>query len=126
MPFRLFPPKAGRTPNWRIRGTYLGQRVDRTTGTPKRAVALQALRKLEREIESGEFSQPGEPTFIDAALAYVKAGGERRYIKKLVEHFGATPISRIDQAAIDGAAFALYPRGAAATRNRQVYTVVSS
>ena len=126
MPLRLFPPKAGRTPNWRVRGTYLGQHVNRSTGTRKRAVAVQALRKIEREIESGEFSQRGEATFADAALAYMQAGGERRYIKKLLEYFGDVRLSRIDQQAIDAAALTLYPSATPATRNRQVYTVASA
>ncbi len=122
MSIRLFPPKAGRTPNWRIRGTYLGQHVNRSAGTRKRAVAVQALKAIERDIERGTFSQRGEPTFADAALAYMQAGGERRYVKRLLEHFGNVPISRIDQAAIDAAALALYPDATAATRNRQAYT----
>jgi integrase len=56
----------------------------------------------------------------------MKAGGERKYMRKLLEHFGDTPISKIDQAAIDAAATHLYPSGSAATRNRSVYTPASA
>src|SRR5512139_3445859 len=124
MPLKLHPPRQGYTPYWRVRGTYLGIRVNRSTQTSKRALAVQALKKLEREIERGEFSERGEPTFASAAAAYMKAGGERTYLKKLLEHFGETQLSRIDQAAIDAAAAHLYPTGSAATRNRQIYTPV--
>src|SRR5262249_14155278 len=80
----------------------------------------------ERGIERGELAEPGEATFASAALAYMKAGGERTYIGKLLEHFGDTPLSQIDQVKIDSAASVLYPLGSAATRNRSVYTPISA
>lgn len=126
MPLKIVKPRQGKSPHWTIRGTYLGKQVNRSSGAGKRAVAIQVLKRIEREIERGEFSEPGEPTFASAAAAYMKAGGERTYLKKLLEHFGETKLSQIDQAAIDGAAYALYPKGTAATRNRSVYTPVSS
>jgi integrase len=43
-----------------------------------------------------------------------------------LEHFGDTPLSQIDQAAIDGAAVAVYPSAGPATRNRQIYTPISA
>ena len=124
MPLKLIPPR--KSPNWSIRGTYLGVYVNRSTGAGKRAVAAQVLKKIEREIESGRFSERGEPTFASAAASYMKAGGERTYVKRLLEHFGDTPLSRIDQAGIDSAASLLYPNLSAATRNRSVYTPISA
>jgi len=56
----------------------------------------------------------------------MKAGGDRRFLKPLLEHFGETKVSNIDQDAIDVAAAALYPQGSPATRNRQVYTPVAA
>src|SRR5512139_364435 len=126
MPLKLHPPRQGYTPFWRIRGTYLGIRVNRSTQTSKRALAVQALKQLEREIECGEFSERGEPTFASAAAAYMKAGGERTYLKKLLEHFGDKPLKQIDQAEIDAAANVLYPTASGATRNRQVYTPINA
>jgi integrase len=125
MPLKLYPPRPGH-PNWTIRGTYLRRYVERSSGTSDRKVAAKILKKLEGEIERGEFAEPGEPTFASAAAAYMKAGGERKYMRKLLEHFGDTPISKIDQAAIDAAATHLYPSGSAATRNRSVYTPASA
>lgn len=125
MPLKLIPPRGkGKSPNWTIRGAYLGVHVNRSAGTGKRAVSVKVLKGIERQIESGRFSQPGEPTFASAAAAYMRAGGERTYVRHLLLHFGDTPLSHIDQAAIDGAAIALYPLATAATRNRQVYTPV--
>ncbi len=124
MPLKLVKPRPP-SPNWSIRGTYLHKYVNRSAGTSKRAVALQVLRQIERQIEHGEFAEPGEPTFASAALNYMKAGGEKRFLGPLLEHFGDTPLSKIDQQAIDAAAFALYPDGSPATRNRQCHTPVS-
>lgn len=126
MPIKLVPPRKGKSPNWSVRGTYLGRSVDRSTGACKRAVAAQVLKQIERDIERGTFSERGEPTFASAALAYMKAGGERTYIGKLLEYFGDKPLSQIDQAEIDAAANLLYGRQSAATRNRGVYTPVSA
>src|SRR5262245_8741685 len=121
MPLKLIPPrKEGQS--FYVRGTYLGKHVYRSTGARKRAVAVKLLKGIERDIETGKSSERREATFADAALAYMKAGGERTYIKKLLEHFGDTPLQQIDQATIDGAAADLYPQRSAATRNRSVYT----
>ena len=122
MPLKLVAPREGKSPNFTIRGTYLGRYVDRSSGTGKRAIALQVLKKIERDIERGEFAERGEPTFASAAAAYMKAGGDRRFVKKLLEHFGDKPLSQIDQAAIDDAAHRIHPDGSPGTRNRQVYT----
>ena len=126
MPLKLVAPREGKSPNFTIRGTYLGQYVNRSSGTGKRALALQALKKIERDIERGEFAERDEPTFASAAAAYMKAGGDRRFLKRLLEHFGDTPLTKVDQAAIDVAAATLYPNASSATRNRQVYTPCSA
>jgi integrase len=130
MPLKVHPPRAGKTPNYSIRGTYLGIAVDRSSGTPKRAVAEQQRKALEGKIERGEYpekpKQPDAPTFLSAAVAYMKAGRPRRYVRKLIEHFKDTPLTDIDQDAIDAAAATLYPDGAPDYRNRAVYTPVGA
>lgn len=83
MPLKLEPPNPPRTKYWYVRGTYLGQYIDRSTRTTKRAVAIQCLKKLERDIEAGELTQAPGPTFASAALAYMQAGGERRFLRPL-------------------------------------------
>ena len=37
-------------------------------------------------------------------MSYMETGGERRYIGPRIEHFGSTPLARIDQSSIDLAA----------------------
>lgn len=132
MPLKLRSPRKDKTPNFEIRGTYLRVRVEQSSGTDRRSVALQELRKLERAIEAGDYppkapvARPDEPTFLSAANGYMEVGHSRRYVAALIKHFGETPLHEIDQAAIDAAATNLHPRVTAGTRNCYVYTPVSA
>ncbi len=122
MPIKLVPPRLGKSPYWSGRGTHFGQYVDRSTKARKRAVAAKIIKKWEWEIENDQFTRPGDPTFASAALAYMKKGGERRFLKPIIEHFGNTPLATIDQARLDSVATSLYPNAAPATLNRNFYT----
>lgn len=126
MPLKLYDPRKGKSPNYTIRGTYLGIPVDRTAGTADRKVAVRILAKIKDDIERGAYAKKGEMTFSTAALAYVKNTGVKAFIKRIAKHFGDMPLSRIDQFSIDDAAVSLYPAASPATRNRQVYTPVSA
>jgi len=124
MPLKLINPTPGRSPYYRVRGTYLGQHVNRSTKTGERKIAVKLLALWKEEIERGSYSRPDDPTFASAALAYMQGGGEKRFLTPLIKHFGTTFLARIDQAAVDAAAAALYPAAPSSTRNRQVYTPV--
>jgi integrase len=135
MPLTLRPPRPGKTPNFEIRGTYLGVRVEVSSGTHKRSVAVKRLREIEECIETHKcYPAPGreapagpdELTFLSAAIAHMQAGGERKFIAPLIRHFGETPLPDIDQAAIDRAAITIRPNVSAATRNRAVYAPISA
>lgn len=141
MPLKLVEPRLGKTPYFYIRGTYLGVYVEESTGTSVKAVARGFLQAKREAIERGELRSrravKAEPTFLSAAISYINAGGERRFIGEfddetgkwkpgLILHFGETPLSQMTQEAIDEAAATLYPSASAATRNRQVYTPVSA
>jgi integrase len=142
MPLRLKPPRHGRSPNWTIRGTYLGVYVDETAGTAVEATARQLLAARKREIERGRSAAAlvppaAGPTFDEAALAYLESGGDGQYLGRwdpdldawtggVIPHLIGTPLAGITQQEIDRIAVAMYPAGSAATRNRQVYTPVSA
>jgi hypothetical protein len=126
MPLKLVPPRAGQSHNWRVRGTHLGVTVDKSTRAPDRTTARKVMRVIQDEIERGMFGPKGAPNFASAALDYMRAGGSKRFLTPLLNHFQVTPLAAIDQRAIDQAAIELYPNASAATRNRQVYTPVSA
>lgn len=121
---KLIPPQQGRSPFYLVRGTYLKQQVYRSTGSRERPVARKVLQDIKRQVERGRFEEQPGPTFTDAAIAYMNAGGERRFIEPLLLHFGHVDLRDIDQEAVDRAAASIYPAGTPATRNRQVYTPV--
>lgn len=128
MPWDLKPPRPPHTKVYYVRGTYCGIKLDRSTGTGDRRAAARILETWRRQAERGEFERPAsrEPTFIDAATAYLRAGGSGSYLVPIMKAWQTMPLSGIDQIAIDTLAAELYPTGTAATRNRQVYTPVSS
>jgi hypothetical protein len=116
MPFKLVPPRAGKTPYWSVRGTYLGCYVNRSSGSREKAFAEKLLTKLKRDAERGVLSGPKAVGFAAAAAAYMKAGGDGKYLAPLIKHFLHTPIADIEQVMIDDAAVAIYPEATAATR----------
>src|SRR4051794_830718 len=126
MPIKPIPPRPGKTPYWAGRGKHLGRYVDRSTKALTKPLARKVIRRWEREIERGEFATPAEPTFASAVVRYLKNGGDPRPTAKLLEYFKTTPLSRINQGAIDTCALALFPDHTSATRNREVYTPVSA
>lgn len=144
MPLKLRDPTPGKTPNYHIRGTHRGIYVERTAGTSSKAEATRIMREIRDAIERGDYSPAaettpstpsikplGEATFAEAALAYLKAGGDGAHLSKIIEQTGRfalrdLKISSIDQITIDNAASALYPDATAQTRNRQFYTPVSA
>jgi integrase len=131
MPLTIVPPKPGRTPNYHVRGTYLRVAVNRSAGTPDRRLAAKIKRQIEQEIETGTFftETGGGLSFLAAAVAYMKAGGERTFLGPIIEYDGAYAIrdravGTIVQQDLDHIADALYPNNTAQSRNRQVYTPI--
>jgi hypothetical protein len=96
MPLRLVDPRKGKSPNFTIRGSYLGVRVDKSSRTDRRSIARGILAKLEHAIERGEYP-PRQvalgKTFLSAAVSYMEAGRRPRYVARLIKHFGATPLA---------------------------------
>lgn len=126
MPIKLIPPREGFSPYFYGRGTHLGVFVDRSTKCVRPALAKRVIKEWEDQIERGRFAAKTGPTFLSAALAYKQAGGDERFIAKLIAHFKDKPLSEIDQGEVDAAALTLFPDHSPATRNREVYTPVSA
>lgn len=130
MPWKLVPPREGKTPFWYVRGKYLGIALDRSTGASEKRAATTIFNTWKRKIERGEVLQPTETTdsglFLSAAKAYMISGGERQYVEAICLKWPTKVLADIDQVAIDTLAAELYPDSPASTRNRQVYTPVSA
>lgn len=125
MPLKLI--KRHGSPNWYLRGTVRGVPVDESTRTDDEETAEAIKAKREWELTQGAvFGRRAVSTFLEAAVSYMEEGGERRFIQPLLKHFGATPLTKIDQGMIDRAAKVLHPGAKPSTVNRQVYTPISA
>lgn len=126
MPLKLVPPQKGRSLFYRVRGSYIGKHVNRSTGTGDKKTAAKIMGKWRDEIERGAYAGTSAVTFAGAAKAYMLAGGDTKRMRPLLLHFRETPIEQITQAALNEAALKLFPTHSPATRNREVYTPVSA
>jgi len=132
MPWKLVPPRAPHTKYWYVRGSYLRIRLDHSTGTGEERAARRILATWRQQAERGEFllehqkKQRNQPTFANAAIAYMRAGGEGQYLVPILKAWPVKMLADIDQISIDTLATELYPTASVATRNRQVYTPVSA
>ncbi|WP_138423689.1 tyrosine-type recombinase/integrase [Maritimibacter alexandrii] len=111
-----------------LRGTVAGQRVYESTGLDDRAAADLVRTRREQEIvDRVTLGTSASLTFAEAALTYLETGGEARFLRPLLEHFGPrTRLTDIDNDQVARAARALYPNAAPATVNRQVITPISA
>lgn len=125
MPLKIV--RRHKSPYWYLRGTIRGIAVDESTQVTERAAAEEI--RIRRETELLERSIHGQrqtATFLEAAIMYMENGGSTRFMRPVVDYFGTTLLSKIDQTAIDRAAMALYQDAKPSTRNRQLYTPVSA
>lgn len=131
MPLRLVRhPK--RSPHWYLRGTVRGQNVFETTGTDDRETAEAVRIKREAQLLDRSVFGPGATvTFAEAAVSYLEAGGEARFLGRhdektgkwtlLLGALGNLAIHRIGQTQADEVARKLLPSAGPATRKRHVY-----
>src|SRR5262245_34475981 len=125
MPLRLV--RRPKSPNWIIRGTVRGIRVEESAGTDDKKIAEEIRAKREAEIlAESVYGRRATATFAQAALSYLEQGGSKRFLNEIISHFAITPLARIDQDAIDRGARKLYPDAADSTRVRQFYVPVSA
>jgi integrase len=125
MPLRLV--RRPRSPNWIIRGTLRGIRVEESTGTDNKKVVQEVRAKREGEILAQSiYGRRATATFAQAALSYLENRGNKRFLDKVISYFGTTALAKIDQDAIDIGSRKVYPKAAGATRDRQFYTPASA
>jgi integrase len=124
MPLRLLR----RGDVWYVRGTVAGRSVYESTriGDRKAAEIYRARREAEI-IERVAFGRSPTTTFAEAALTYMQAGGEGKYLAPILRHLGPRfRLADMDTAAVNACAAAIYPTAAPATINRQVITPISA
>lgn len=134
---KLINPRPGRSKNYRVRGTYIGVYVDRSTGAHRKEAARKVLRRIEREIEdeASGISLLARKTVADAVIEYLETCPDREVsrVKRVLDHFGDCLLVDIDDQVLKDAAKAIYPPGPSthatpvnATINREIITPVSA
>lgn len=125
MPLKLV--KRHGSPHWYIRGTVRGVSVDESTGVAQREAAEAIRTKREWEITQGTvFGRRATATFLEAAVSYMEAGGETRFLEPILDEIGAVRLTFVDQTLIEKTARKLYPGRANATLNRQAIAPISA
>ncbi len=119
--------KRPRSPNWIMRGSIRGMRLEESTGTADRSRAEEIRAKREAEFHT-EFiyGKKATVTFAHAVQSYLENGGSRRFLAPILNYFRIIPLARIGQDELDIGAKKLFPNALSATRNRQFYTPVSA
>jgi integrase len=128
MPLKL--TKRTGSPCWHVQGTVAGERIRESTGIElnyKAEAEIYKVRLEARLVERRARGKRATYTFAEAALAYIESGGERRFLKPIIAHFGPeTALQDIDGQAIRDAERAIYPDVKPATVNRQLITPISA
>ena len=100
MPIRVYD-RPGRDALY-LRGTIRGQHVFESTGTSDPAVAEEIRIKREAEIlHRSVHGAEATARFAEAAMRYMEAGGERRYLGPLIQYFGKMKLVAINQDSIE-------------------------
>jgi integrase len=116
-----------KSPYWYVRGTLRRVRVEESTGIDDKKAAEEIRAKREAEIlAESVYGRRATVTFAEAALSYIECGGSRRFANPVIEHFGTTPLVRVDQDAIERGARKAFPHASDATRDRQFFTPSSA
>ena len=117
MPLKIFQ----RGKIYYVRGSVKGIKVYESTGESKRADADAYRLELETKLSR---VKRGEKLFMEAIVAYLEAGGEKRFLGPLQEHLGHYPLSEITQDTLDTKAMEIYPKIKPVSRRRQFYDPV--
>lgn len=122
MPLKLYPRPNG---IYHIRGTVQGERYDQSARTRDRAEAEAIRANLEAEaFKRAVYGARAVATFAEAAIGYMKAGGEPDHLPPLLAKLGSKRLADINQMVIDE--LVAERKAKPSTLIRQVYTPVLS
>lgn len=105
---------------WHVSGTVAGERVRKSLGTRDEKTAQQL--KADYEAKLWKRHQLGEEavrTFEEAAISYMKNGGEAKFLPPILKHFKGRVIGSIKPAELRAMANVIYAGRAPSTKNRQ-------
>lgn len=105
---------------WYAVGTFDGERIRDSLGTRDRKEADEKLAIYQAELfKRSAYGEEAVRLFEDAAVSYMRQGGEARFLPKILKHFKNRKIATIKPGEVRDMALTLYPSASPATRNRQ-------
>ena len=110
--------------NWHITGRVNGQRHRQSTRTTNRDTAESIRKELERDLEDRAYNH--STVFADAVCVYREKGGERRFLKPLLDKFEGTRLKDITPAEVSAFSLARYGHLAPLTIKRELYTPLNA
>ncbi len=117
----LTPKRRGKW--WYAIGSVAGKRIRQSLGTRDETQAAELCALYEARLwKRHSYGEAAVRTFEEAALSYMEAGGENRYLPPVLKHFKGRALTTITPGDIIAMAVALYPNASGATRNRQAIT----
>jgi integrase len=120
MPLKLYARPNG---IYHIRGTVQGERYDQSARTRDRAEAEAIRANLESDaFKRAVYGAQAVATFAEAAIGYMKAGGEVDHLAPLIAKLGAKRLADINQMVVDD--LVAERKAKPSTLIRQVYTPV--
>ena len=107
------------------RGTVAGKLVRESLGTDDPRRAKQAAAEIETRIwKESIYGADAVVSFEDAAVSYMEAGGEGKFLARPLHHFKGVLLSSIKPGHVVDAARKLYPDAKPSTQRRQVIVPV--
>ena len=120
MPLKL--KKKGKT--WHVDGYINGDRHRESTRTSSRDHAEAFRRDLERDLEDRAYHK--STCFADAVKVYLEKGGERRYLRPLMDNLEAMRLKDITPAIVSALSTQLYGHCEPGTVRRHFYTPLNA
>jgi len=105
---------------WYADGTIAGKRIRKSLGTRDKKVAEEIRAQYEARVwKRHTYGEEAVRLFEEAAISYMKQGGEGRFLPPIIKHFKGRAVGTIKPAELRSMALTIFPTAAAATKNRQ-------
>lgn len=105
---------------WYATGTFGSERVRESLGTRDRKEAEEKLALFQADLfKRATYGDEAVRLFEEAALSYLKHGGEGRFLAPILKYFKGRKVASIKPGEVRDMALTCYPTAKPATRNRQ-------
>lgn len=109
---------------WYVRGSLNGIRIRESTRTSKRDLAEARLRQIQRDIEDRTYNN--KKTVAEAIAIYIEKGGEKRFLRPILEGFGMMALTELTPERVSSFALEKFSHMQPNSVRRQYYTPLNA